>query len=199
MTNSSAEWWSSIEAALAVGKRLANTREEFNEACEHIVQLLHDASTLLATGSHATATFLGITAIEETSKVHLGMYRRSATPVKRSKDPLYKHGDKHRLALGPTFAMDSRLQGAIGESRVNELIDLAKRGGLVELREATLYVEQKSGALCTPKSSVSTALAREILLLAVEVFDDGLVGYTSRSWELGEQTDDIFDRWAAGA
>lgn len=196
MAESSAEWWASLEAALAVGQQIATSADEFNQACEHIVQLLQDASSLLARGSHATGAFLAITSLEETAKAHLGMYRRSASPVKRSKDPLYKHGEKHRLALGPTVAMGQRLQAAIGEVRMNELIDVARSGGLVALRESALYVEQEAGALRVPSSAVSISTARELLLLAVEAFDDALVGYTSRSFELGEQTDEIFQRWA---
>ncbi len=196
MINSSIEWWLAVKDAAAVGEKLCNTTEEFDEACEHIVQLLEDASTLLAMGSHATALFLSITALEETSKVHVGTFRSGVNPVKRSKDPLYKHGTKHRLALGPTVAMGSRLQVAIGEARMNELIDLAKRGEMIALRETALYVEQQKGALCSPKNSISTSLAREILLLAIEAFGDSLVGFTSRSFELDKQTDRIFDRWA---
>jgi len=126
----------------------------------------------------------------------MGMYRRGAAPVKRSKDPLYKHGEKHRLALGPTVAMGSRLQAAIGEGRMRELIALAGSGGLVILREAALYVEQKDGALSTPETSVPRSTARELLLLAVEAFDDALVGYTSRSIELSARTDKVFEMWA---
>jgi len=115
VSESDEKWWSSVEETLSAGERIGHTSDQFNLACEHITQLLSDASTILGVGSHATATFLAITALEETVKVHLGMYRRSATPMKRPKDPLYKHKEKHALALGPTVAMGSRLQEAIGE------------------------------------------------------------------------------------
>lgn len=196
MENLSDKWWSSVEETLATGQQITNSSEQFDIACNHIVQLLADASTLLDAGSHATATFLAITALEETSKVHMGMYRRSTTPLRRSKDPLYKHGQKHLLALGPTLAMGSRLQAAIGESRMNELIELGRSGGLVGLREAALYVEQHGDALNAPKTIVATSTARELLLLAVEAFDDALVGYTNHSFELGKQADAVFEKWA---
>jgi AbiV family abortive infection protein len=196
MQDSSEKWWSSVEETLSAGKQIANSSEQFDLACNHIVRLLVDASTLLDAGSHATATFLAITALEETSKVHMGMYRRSTTPMKRSKDSLYKHDQKHLLALGPTVAMVSRLQVAIGESRMNELIELGRSGGLVGLREAALYVEQHGDALNAPKAAIATSAARELLLLAVEAFDDALVGYTNQSFELGKQTDAVFEKWA---
>lgn len=196
MTNFSENWWMSVEAAGTVGQRVVASSEEFDAACEHIVQLLTDASMLLAAGSHASAAFLAITAIEETAKVHIGSFRRSTEPVARRKDPLYGHAEKHKLALGPTVAMGSKLQAAIGEERTHELIALAHAGDLAKIREAALYVAQDAGWLVTPSSAVSPQTARELLLLAIAAFDDGLVGYTGRSMELGQATDALFARWA---
>lgn len=93
------------------------------------MSLLRDAAAILASGSHATAAFLAITALEEVAKVHLGMCRRATEPAPRRKDPLYRHEDKHRLAIGPTVATGSRLQQAIGGDRMNELIVQAREGG----------------------------------------------------------------------
>lgn len=192
------DWWSSINAALAVGQQVGQSSDQFNLACEHIASLLRDASTLLAEGSHATAAFLAITALEEAAKVHLGMYRRATEPAPRRKDPLYRHDEKHRLALGPTVAMGSRLQHAIGAARMKELMEQAHNGGFMALREAALYVAQDGDTLHAPAQVVAPSTARELLLLAIEAFDDGLVGYTDRTFALGEETDRIFARWADG-
>jgi AbiV family abortive infection protein len=199
MPDSSPQWWDSVHAALAVGKQLGATNREFNSACDHITQLLDDSSTMLERGSHGTATFLAITSLEETAKVHMGMYRRSSNPVKRSKDPLYSHEQKHRIALGPTVAMGSRLQAAIGEARMHELIELARYGGFIPLREASLYVQQVGDSLQTPLEVTPRQVAREVLLLAVEAFDDALVGHTEHTYSLGERTNSIFSRWASEA
>jgi AbiV family abortive infection protein len=199
MTQFSKDWWSSVEAATAVGQRLGSSAEEFNAACEHIVRLLTDASILLKAGSHATTAFLSITALEETAKVHIGTFRRSTTPVARRKDPLFGHAEKHKLALGPTVAMGSRLQAAIGENRMRELMELGQAGGLVKIREAALYFAQDAGGLVTPSNAVSFDTSRELLLLAIEAFDDGLVGYTNRSLELSEATDVLFVKWTASS
>lgn len=196
MADFSDDWWASVEAAVGVGQRLGASAGEFNAACEHIVQLLTDASMLLEAGSHATAAFLSITAIEETTKVHVGSFRRSTAPLARRKDPLYDHAEKHKLALGPTVAMGSRLQAAIGEDRMRELMERGHAGDLVKIREAALYVAQGAGGLVTPSSAVSPQTSRELLLLAIEALDDGLVGFTSRSLELGRATDALFSRWA---
>lgn len=197
MTESDESWTRALEETLAAGERIGNTLEQFNEACEHITQLLQDASVLLESGSHATSAFLSISALEETAKVHMGMYRRSAILLKRSKDPLYKHARKHELALGPTIAMGNRLQAAIGDARMRELIELGRTGGLVRLRESSLYVEPRGELLQVPRDAILPEMSRELLLLAIESFDDAVVGYTNKTFELSEQkTDTLFLKWA---
>jgi AbiV family abortive infection protein len=197
MTETNRIWWSSVEAAIGVGQKIGSSMQEFNVACDHIVQMIKDSDALLACGSHATAAFLAITVLEETSKVHMGMYRGSIEHAPRKKDPLYRHDQKHLLALGPTVVMGNRLQVAIGEDRMKELVGLAHAGKLVPLRESALYIEQVDGVLKTPKDAISFGTARELLLLAIEAFDDALVGYTNHTFALGEQTDEIFSKWAS--
>jgi AbiV family abortive infection protein len=195
MSDFEEEWWNSVEEALAVGQRTAVTSEELNEALDHIVRLLMDASLLLESGSHATSCFLAITALEETAKIHIGMYRRSAEPVPRKKDALFRHDRKHHIAAAPTVAMGSRLQGTIGENRLYELLELARSGGLVNLREASLYIGKTKDKVQLPSVSITTATARELLLFAIESFDDALVGYTNHSFDLSKLTDELFLKW----
>jgi AbiV family abortive infection protein len=192
-------WWSAVEAALAVGPPLAPTTETFNFACEHIACLLKESSLLLDGGSAATSCFLSITALEETAKVHLGMYRRSDEAVSRGRDPLHQHKEKHLIAAAPTILMGSRLQAAIGEERAQQITMLARSAGLVRLRESCLYLEQHGIDLILPSNVVAAPLARELLLFAIEAFDDALVGYTNQSFTLGSTTDEIFAKWAGGA
>lgn len=189
------DWWSAVEAALSTGQTICGSSKQFDIACEHISQLLHDASALLDRNSYATATFLAITALEEIAKTHIGMFRRSTAPLKRRKDPLFKHEAKHRLALGPTMQIGARLKDAVGEVKLMELIELARGGGFVELREASLYIEQKGAVLNSPVSVVPETTARALLLLAIEAFDDALVGYTDRSSALGKAADVLFEKW----
>jgi AbiV family abortive infection protein len=189
------QWWKSVEGASAVGQGIAVTSEELNEALDHIVRLLMDASVLLESGSHATSCFLAITALEETAKIHIGIYRRSAEPAPRKRDPLFRHDKKHNIAAAPTVAMGSRLQAAIGEKRMHELLEVARSGGLVKVREASLYVEKVDDKIQLPYVSVTTTTARELLLFAIEAFDDTLVGYTNHSFDLSKVTDELFLRW----
>ena len=181
-----------MDAAVSIGEQAFASSAEFNLACEHVVRLLKDASLLFHAGSHASAAFMAVTAIEEIAKAHIGSFRKSSQPVARSKDPLFRHSAKHTLALGPTVAMGGRLQGAIGERRMLELLDAGHAEEFVRLRESALYISSKSGKVIAPAQAVPEQLARELILLAIEAFDDGLVGYTERSMALGDETDELF-------
>ncbi|MGM0833530.1 MAG: AbiV family abortive infection protein [Pseudomonadota bacterium] len=196
MANFEDRWWGSVESALVVGKRIAPNKVDLNAACEHIVQLLTDASNLLELSSHSTAAFISITALEETAKLHIGKYRKGAESGPRRKDALYKHNEKHHLALGPTVAMGGRLNKTLGDARLRELMQMAQSGELVGVRESALYFEQAEESLVIPKVAITPELSRELLLLAIEAFDDALVGYTNRTFELGRYTDELFEKWS---
>lgn len=195
MDSGTIEWLTSLQAASEAGEKLCNSSDEYDAACRHIVQLLHDSSMLLEAESHATAAFLAITAIEEVVKVNFSLYRRSSTPLKRSKDPLFKHGEKHKLAMAPVLPIGTRLCDAIGKERLIELMRSGGTGGFVTSREASLYLERVSNTLVVPRDAISLTYARELLLLAIEVFDDALVGGTNESFRLGEITDELFRKW----
>lgn len=196
MDAETAEWCASLQAAIGAGEKICRGVEELDVAIVHIVQLIKDSSVMLETGSHGTAAFLAITAIEETAKVSVSLFRHAESPLRRSKDPLYRHEKKHQLAMAPVLSIGSRLGEAIGESRLKELLDLGRSGELVRSREASLYIERISDRLVVPRDAISFDYARELLLLAIEVFDDGLVGYTNESMRLGQDTDQLFDKWA---
>lgn len=138
--------------------------------------------------------FVSITAMEETSKLHLGKYRKGTEPAPRRKDPLYKHNEKHHLALGSTVAMGGRFNKALSDDRLRELMQMAQSSGLVRLSESALYFEQTEKSLVTPKAAINPELSHQLLLLGVEAFEDALVGCTNRTFELGLCTDQLFDK-----
>lgn len=195
MAGSAEKWSDKVQEALAVGQPITVSSDELNQACDHIVQLLKDASLLLKSGSHASSVFFAITALEETAKIHMGMYRKSSQPVIRKKDSLYKHNEKHHIAAAPTIALGGRLQKAIGEQRMLELIEWARSGRLIPIREGALYIEKRDGHLQIPRLTVSSDLSRELLLFALEAFDDAFVGYTDYSYEQQKITDQLFHSW----
>ena len=196
MSDSDRAWLRAVEEGLAVGARITTSVAEFDAACQHIVSLLEDASFLLGRGSHATSSFISITALEETAKVHIGMFRRETNGSKgRRSDPLFSHARKHHLASAPTVEMGSRLQKAIGEQAIRNLIEQARAGALANLRENALYLEQRTEGLQKPSEAISPTQAKNLLLFAIEAFDDVLVGFTNRSMELSRSTDALFKKW----
>lgn len=144
-------------------------------------------------GSFAIATFLAITALEETAKVHVGMYRRSQEMPSRRDDPLYRDKTKHMLGAAPTIPMGSRLAEAIGSEKLEALMNRARGGQLVSLREQCLYLESKDGHLVVPSEQITREDTRAMLLFAIEAFDDALVGYTNHSFDVGKRADALFD------
>lgn len=174
--------------------------DDFNQGCYHICDLLRDSRLLYFTGSYPTSLFLSVTAIEEIAKLEIALYRSSeqTLPAKRrNDDPLFSHKSKHSIALQEVIAIGSRLPAAIDELRVNELLEMAETGEMVKLRETALYVDNVNGKFICPKDRVGKPLSREFLLLALEVWDDRLVGYTNHTYELDCEMADIFNKVAA--
>lgn len=185
------EWFSRYLSA----SRLIESVEEFNSACDHIVLLLEEASCIFQSGGHSTATFLAITAIEETAKAHFGSFAaQGASPNSREKNIFYNHGIKHQMAAMPTVAMGKRLQEAIGEKVLSQILEMSKQKKLQTIRESSLYFERQNGTLKSPRAVIDKNLSRSILLYAVEVFDDALVGYTDYSMQISVRTDEIFNQ-----
>src|SRR5688572_13468087 len=92
-------------------------RHEFNAAAGHVRDLILDSVAMLARGSHATALFQAITSLEELAKAKLGTSRAmaaGATGVKRAKDPLFRHTDKHKIAFDPVLLIGDRLARSLG-------------------------------------------------------------------------------------
>jgi AbiV family abortive infection protein len=185
-------WFALVENTVAAGARTIHNSLSFDRACDHIYGLLRDSALLLRSGSHPSSAFLSVTALEETAKVAVGMYRRSSQPTKRHADPLYRHRDKHHLAAAPTILIGTRLVAAIGEEEASQILELARTGGLVALRESSLYFDAVGEMVRVPADAITVRRARDLLLFALEAFDDSLVGYTSRSMQLGEAADALF-------
>lgn len=178
--------------------RLIESVEEFNSACEHIVLLLEEAEGIFQSGGYSTATFLAITAIEESAKAHLGAFTGGGpNPEKRKNNIFYDHGKKHQLAAMPTISMGQRLQAAIGEEALVRILAMSRTKELLRIRESSLYFEKRNGALHCPRIVIDKNLSRSILLYAIEVFDDALVGFTDYSMKISGRTDEIFSRVAS--
>ncbi len=163
----------------------------------HVVSLLLDASLLLEHNSIASSLFLSITALEETAKIHIGIYRKENNQISKRQDSMYSHPKKHIVAIAPTLIIGERLKKTIGEEeRLKKTMIEVFNGFFVNLRESSLYVDRINESLVIPKNVISFDQARELLLLAIEIFDDALVGYTNHSFLLSNITDKLFEKWA---
>ncbi|WP_345884954.1 AbiV family abortive infection protein [Shewanella algae] len=123
----------SVQEAIEKGSLVFNEKtksEDFNRACDHILILLEDSFQCFERESWGTSVFLSITAIEEVAKAEVGLYRRDGQiqEVKRSKDKLFNHQEKHRMAVLPTVFMGKRLEDALGKERCAELLKEAAHG-----------------------------------------------------------------------
>lgn len=168
------------------GPRLA--RHSFSKVSHHAMRLLEDAMIAYRARSFGTAVFLAVTSIEEVAKAEMAFFRRGpAKPdVRIRSDPLFNHKAKHVIGVRPTTFM-GKLREILGIEACKRLQTEAQSGALMQLREAALYSSLDEVETTIPAEVIWPERAREILLLALEVADDVLVGYNSETFIMGEQ------------
>lgn len=172
------------------------TSSDLNKCIDHIINLINDAYQLYSIESFATSTFISITIIEEVGKAHIGMYIKENKDIKRGDDPLRNHKMKHAFGTLPTVKMGGRLNEAIGDEMIDNIVKYAETGELISIRESSLYSDVIADTLEVPSEKISKEQSRALLLYAIECFDDSLVGYTHHSFEVSETTDKLFDKLA---
>lgn len=167
----------------------------FDPMATHVAVLFEDAVAAFQSSSFGTSVFLALTAIEETAKAEVAIFRRRPKngSVSKGRDPLRDHRSKHRIAVRPTTFM-GRLPALLGQERCNALRDEVMATGFAGLRERSLYVHVEPDGAKTPKDAVSHERAREILLLGLEVADDVLVGWTNHSFVLGKRFEQLIEK-----
>jgi AbiV family abortive infection protein len=182
-------FFAAVEEATRYGgpQGAARKSESFNAAAAHVSVLLGDAVAAFQRRSYGTCAFLSITAIEETAKAEMLGFRVEppSDGKKRGRDPLRSHLKKHLIGVRPTTFM-GRLPNLLGNKVCARLQHEAEDGDLVTLREQALYVHADENGVTTPATAITRDRAREVLLLALEVADDVLVGWTDASNQLGE-------------
>ncbi|EPR3147294.1 AbiV family abortive infection protein [Campylobacter jejuni] len=185
-----------IDKVLSTGSSFTiKTTEEFNKSINHILQLIKDSYFLYKVGSYGTSTFLSITIIEEVAKVHMGLYVKNIKL--KTKDFLKNHVSKQKIATNNyTILLGKRLNEAIGVDRIKNIMKLANEKRLTQIREEALYCDVKDNNLQTPSDMIDKKFAREILLFAIESFDDNLVGCSEHSYKISDITDKIFEEIA---
>lgn len=164
---------------------------EFNKTVNHIVSLLEDAFLLYKNKSYATSFFISVIAIEVVGKVFAGIFV-GKSEEKVPKDPLRDHRTKQLISCMPTLFMGERLTKCVDSKRLENLLTEMNSGDLKNKKESALYWDRKNGELIVPEDNISKNDAKCILLIAIEIFDDDLVGFTNESISLSKKTDSIF-------
>lgn len=169
-----------------------NTSEELNQCVEHIFNLIRDAYVLYINNSVTSSAFLSIAAIEEVGKVHMGMYVSQADDFVK-KDKLKDHKTKQIVGSNYTTSMSDRITQAIGKDELQKIYSIVYSGELKNKREDSIYCDRKGEKLVVPNEAVNKNFSRNLLLFAIEVLDDNLIGYTEYTFEVANQTDAIFE------
>lgn len=193
--NSDEDYWNQLEESLAKSSHNLIGLEgpdEINKVCDHIFSLLVDAHLLINGNSCNTAAFMLITAIEECAKADICIYRKTSAHVKRSEDPLYSHVRKHSLAANPIALIGTRLGASLGQERVEGIFQDLAKGKYKAVREEALYFTKSVMRLHIPKEQFSKREVSELLLVAIEIVDDRLVGYTDHTFSMGEKLDELY-------
>ena len=165
----------SASVVTSAGYSGLHSRDEFNAAGDHIAGLIRASYALYRERHFAPSLFLSITTFEETAKVKAGHMRSwdgTSKTVKRSNDPLFKHPDKHKIAVDPILLVSGRLAKSIGLERVKEIFTKYEVGEYSTLREDSLYFSRNQSGLHLPSELVTKRMSAEHLLIAIEIFDN---------------------------
>ncbi|WP_315727482.1 MULTISPECIES: AbiV family abortive infection protein [unclassified Bradyrhizobium] len=184
-----------IDEAIAYGGKLFDTSADFDAALDHVLVLLEDAATLFERRSFGSSVFLSITALEEISKAHVGIFRRdNPGPKPKGGDPFRNHRAKHSMAILESVFMTERIIEALGRERADALYSEAQTTGFTTVREAALYCARGPSGFESPKIAIAPHRAWEFVILAIETADDALVGCTTHSYRVGKSFDALFER-----
>ena len=113
------------EASLIVSNEYIGLldRDEYNLAVKHVYELIRASCLLFKNQSYATSVFLAITVFEEIAKIKAGHMRSwgdGRKKVKRAKDPLFHHAQKHKITIDPIYLGGDRIANSIGHNRAKE-------------------------------------------------------------------------------
>ena len=191
----------SLQQALIEKSDFSIKADDFNKGLTHILDLLKTGVILFCNKNYNIPVFLAITALEEKAKLEIYCYNKVTLDDENSTDTpkrgiLFNHKIKHRLAPSPVLTIGTRLKDEIGEEHLNQLISQARENGFTKERESSLYIDiKRDGTIIFPTEIITPLMAKEFLLFAIVVVDDGLVGYTDYSLrEISPQLDMLWDK-----
>ncbi|MDY3215257.1 MAG: AbiV family abortive infection protein [Ruminococcus sp.] len=167
------------------------TTTQFDKGINHIFQLISDSYILYTHNAYPSSVFLSIAIIEEVAKLHMGIFTKLSNEHKK-KDKLRDHKTKEVIGVNYTVSMSERIKTVMDADDLEEIYKMAYSGELKNLREKSIYCEYKDKELVIPSEVIDKKFSRNILLFAIESFDDNLVGYTNHSINVSKKTDVIF-------
>ncbi len=183
-----------IQGMARTDENLIRSADELDKAIDHIVQLIQDSCTLYFSDSYSSSAFLSISACEEVAKAHIGSLTDGKHPEKKGRNVFRDHKTKHAMAALPTVPISQRLEDALRKDELQRVMNMAQNAGFVQTRENALYFQREKGSLVIPSEKIDKNLARSLVLFAIEVFDDALVGMTNHSYEMDDITDALFEQ-----
>ena len=169
-----------------------SSNEELNKCLDHVVQLISDSYVLYINNSYTSSSFLAISVLEEVGKIQMGIFIKGSDSYVR-KDKLRDPKSKQIVGASYTICMGERINNAISNENLEKIFKFIYSGELKDLREQVIYCDRKNNNIVTPKDIITQELARNLLLFAIESFDDNLVGWTDYSIELSKKTDLFFE------
>lgn len=184
------------QAAIAFGPPdfEINTAHDLDRYLDYLFSLMSAVEVLLDKGHFNLAAFTAITAIEETSRAHLSVFRRPDAIRKKGRDPLRDHAEKQTAAMGVVF-MGSRMHDILGgEDAAYEFHKRINDGYLNDVRERSLYCFPEGDTFARPIDAIDSKTAWIIALVAIETVDDTFCGITTYSYQVSEKFDDMFER-----
>ena len=169
-----------------------SSTEQLNKCLDHVVQLISDSYVLYINNSYTSSSFLAISVLEEVGKIQMGIFIKASDSYMR-KDKLRDHKSKQIVGASHTICMGERIKNSISNENLEKIFQFIYSGELKDLREKAIYCDRKNNNIVTPKDLITQELARNLLLFAIESFDDNLVGWTDHSIELSKKTDLFFE------
>ena len=169
-----------------------SSNEELNKCLDHVVQLISDSYVLYINNSYTSSSFLAIRMLAEVGKIQMWIFIKGSDSYVR-KDKLRDHKSKQIVGSSYTICMGERINNAISNENLEKIFQFIYSGELKDLREKAIYCNRKNNNIVTPKDLITQELARNLLLFAIESFDDNLVGWTDYSIELSKKTDLFFE------
>ena len=169
-----------------------SSTEQLNKCLDHVVQLISDSYVLYINDSYTSSSFLAISVLEEVGKIQMGIFIKGSDSYMR-KDKLRDHKSKQIVGASHTICIGERIKNSISNENLEKIFKFIYSGELKDLREKAIYCDRKNNNIVTPKDLITQELARNLLLFAIESFDDNLVGWTNYSIELSKKTDLFFE------